>query len=120
MKTNNILIISILFLLATSCVQKAYERKVTFLLHTEQLKNIEKVGLRGNNRPLTWQKDLEMTEVKKDSLYSVTVTFLTGYKFAEVKFVVNDEFELQEKDNRRVIFNENGETIYEATFDKEK
>jgi len=120
MKTIKILIISLIALLLTSCVQKSYDRKVTFLLHTEQLKNIEKVGLRGSNRPLTWKKDLEMTAVKKDSLYSVTVTFLTGYKFAEVKFVVNDEFELQDKDNRRVIFNENGETIYEATFNKEK
>lgn len=109
-----------LILLATNCVQKTYERKVTFLLHTEQLKNIKKVGLRGNNRPLSWKKDLEMTALKKDSLYSVTVTFLTGYKFAEVKFVVNDEFELQEKDNRRVIFNENGEITYEAIFNKEK
>lgn len=119
MKISNVLIISVITLLLTSCVQKSYERKVTFLLHTEQLKDIEKVGLRGNNRPLTWKKDLEMTAVEKDSLYSVTVTFLTGYKFAEVKFVVNDEFELQEKDNRRVVFNENGETIYEATFNKE-
>lgn len=120
MKIFKTLIISLIAISVTSCVQKSYERKVTFLLHTEQLKNIEKVGLRGNNRPLTWKKDLEMTAVKKDSLYSVTVTFLTGYKFAEVKFVVNDEFELQEKDNRRVVFNENGETIYEATFNKEK
>lgn len=120
MKITKILTISLMALLLTNCVQKYYERKVTFLLHTEQLKDIEKVGLRGNNRPLTWKKDLEMTTIKKDSLYSVTVTFLTGYKFAEVKFVVNDEFELQEKDNRRVVFNENGETIYEATFNKEQ
>lgn len=120
MKIFKTLIICSIAIYLTSCVQKTYERKVTFLLHTEQLKNIEKVGLRGNNRPLTWKKDLEMTAVKKDSLYSVTVTFLTGYKFAEVKFVVNDEFELQDKDNRRVVFNENGETIYEATFNKEQ
>lgn len=120
MKIFKTLIICSITIYLTSCVQKTYERKVTFLLHTEQLKNIEKVGLRGKNRPLSWQKDLEMTAVKKDSLYSVTVTFLTGYKFAEVKFVVNDEFELQDKDNRRVVFNENGETIYEATFNKEQ
>lgn len=120
MKITNILIISAIALFLTSCVQKAYERKVTFLLHTEQLKNIEKVGLRGNEKPLSWKQDLEMTAVKKDSLYSVTVTFTTGYKFTEVKFVVNDEFELQEKDNRRVVFNENGVTIYEATFNQEK
>lgn len=120
MKIFKTLIISLIAIYLTSCVQKTYERKVTFLLHTEQLKNIEKVGLRGNNRPLTWQKDLEMTAVKEDSLYSVTVTFLTGYKFAEVKFVVNDEFELEDKDNRKIVFNENGETIYEATFNKEQ
>ncbi len=120
MKTINILIISAIALFLTSCVQKSHERKVTFLLHTEQLKNIEKVGIRGKEKPLSWKKDFEMKAIKKDSLYSVTVTFLTGYKFTEVKFVVNDEFELQEKDNRRVVFNENGETIYETTFNKEQ
>lgn len=120
MKQTNILIISTIALFLTSCVQKVYERKVTFLLHTEQLKNIGKVGLRGNEKPLSWRSDLEMKAIKKDSLYSATVTFLTGYKFTEVKFVVNNEFELQEKDNRRIIFNENGETIYEATFNKEQ
>ena len=119
MKITNALIISLLVLFGTSCVQKSYERKVTFLLHTEQLKNIEKVGLRGKEKPLSWRQDLEMKAIKQDSLYSVTVTFLTGYKFTEVKFVVNDEFELQEKGNRRVVFNENGETIYEAIFNKE-
>lgn len=119
MKIANGLIISLLVLFGTSCVQKSYERKVTFLLHTEQLKNIEKVGLRGKEKPLSWRQDLEMKAIKQDSLYSVTVTFLTGYKFTEVKFVVNDEFELQENDNRRIVFNENGETIYEAIFNKE-
>ncbi len=120
MKIINILIISVIALLITSCVQKTYERKVTFMLNTEQLDDIVKVGVRGKEKPLSWKQDYEMKAIEKDSLYSVTVIFVTGYKFTEIKFVVNDVFELQEKDNRRVVFNENGETIYEATFDKEK
>ncbi|NJN34211.1 MAG: hypothetical protein HC817_08155 [Saprospiraceae bacterium] len=45
------------------------------------------------------------------------MTILTGYKFTEVKFVVNDEFELREKDNRKVVYGDSDTTVYNAIFD---
>ncbi len=120
MKKIVFFIFSIAILSLTSCVQKSSEKTVTFIVDVSKVKDIQKVGLRGKEKPLGWRKDLEMTPLKKDSLYTAKVTFLTGYKFTEVKFVVNDEFELQDKDNRRVVYSEGDNTTYEAVFNVAK
>ena len=105
---------------ATSCVQKSSEKTVTFIVDVSKLKDIKSVALRGGEKPLNWRKDFAMTPLKKDSFYTAKVTFLTGYKFTEVKFVVNGEFELKEKDNRRVTYSNSDSTTYEAVFDVAK
>lgn len=118
---RTLLKISILLLcvLMTSCVQKTYKRTVVYTLDVSKIKNIKKVGIRGNDKPLSWDKDTEMKAIKKDSLYQTTITSYTGYKFTEVKFVVNEQFELENKENRRVIFDTKKDTTYVfVTFDK--
>lgn len=116
---KNLLLISLLFL-SLGCVQKSYEQTVVFMLDVSQVKNIKTVGIRGQGKSLSWNYDLEMKPVKKDSLYTISLTAVTGYKFIDVKFVVNGEFELQDKPNRRVYFNETRKTNYEAIFNTEK
>ncbi|BDB52062.1 hypothetical protein [Flavobacterium ammonificans] len=114
-----LVIIAIVFsLLVTSCVQKTYKKTVVFTLDVSEIKNVKKVGIRGNEKPLSWDYDTEMKEIKKDSLYQITITSETGYKFTEVKFVVNDTFELQNEDNRRVLFSEKDTTFFKAKFNK--
>lgn len=116
MKTLLILLIAIL---TASCVQKSYKRTVVFTLDVSAVKNIKKVGIRGNDKPLSWDYDTEMKEIKKDSLYQICVSGETGYKYTEVKFVVNDTFELQNKDNRRVYFDLKKDTTqYRAKFNQ--
>lgn len=114
-----VVILAIVFsLLTTSCVQKTYKKTVVFTLDVSEIKNVKKVGIRGNDKPLSWDYDTEMKEIKKDTLYQVTITGETGYKFTEVKFVVNDTFELQNEENRRVIFSEKDTTFFKAKFNK--
>jgi PBP1b-binding outer membrane lipoprotein LpoB len=114
---NSIIILSIfLACLTGSCVQKSYEQIVTVFLDVSGIPNIKTVGVRGEGKPLSWDSDLPMKEIVKDSLYSVTVTAQTGYLFAEIKFLVNGEFELKEKDNRRVFFDVSRKTVYKAKF----
>lgn len=120
MKNFKLSVIALIALLSTSCVQKSYEREVTLLLNVANIKDIKTVGLRGKGKPLSWREDLAMNPIKKDSLYSITFKCVTGYKFGEIKFVVNGELELKEKPNRRVYYNETGTTIYGATYDVEK
>ena len=116
---NIVTIIAIAFsLLVTSCVQKTYKKTVVFTLDVSKIKNIKKVGIRGNDKPLSWDYDTEMKFSPKENLYKVTTTFETGYKFTEVKFVVNDTFEFQNEDNRRVDFSEKDTTFFKAKFNK--
>lgn len=116
---NIVTIIVIVFsLFVTSCVQKTYKKTVVFTLDVSEIKNVKKVGIRGNNKPLSWDYDTKMKEIKKDSLYQITITGETGYKFTEVKFVVNDTFEFQNEENRRVLFSEKDTTFYNAKFNK--
>ncbi len=117
MKIKLAISLSILVLLS-SCVQKTYKKTVVFRLDTSEIKEVKKVGIRGKDKPLTWDYDTEMKAIKKDSLYEITVTFETGYKFTEVKFVVNDAFEFQNEDNRKVVFSEKDTCTYNATFNR--
>ncbi len=114
------LFIVLIAMLTSSCVQKSYKRTVVFTLDVSAIKNIKKVGIRGNDKPLSWNTDIKMKALKKDSLYQIAITGETGYKFTEVKFVVNDTFELQNKENRRVYFDKKKDTTYyKAKFNKE-
>ena len=98
------------------CVQKTYKRTVVCYLNVGGIKNIQTVGVRGEGKPLSWDTDLPLKEVVKDSLYTTTLSGETGYKFIEVKFTVNGEFELQNKENRRVLFSAGDTTVYKAVF----
>ncbi|MEY3423115.1 MAG: hypothetical protein RIR48_3445 [Bacteroidota bacterium] len=121
MKQFSILSMIYISMLLSSCVQKTYERPVRFFLNVSQVDNIKTVGVRGSNSPLNWEKDLVMKPIFADSIYAVDVTFLTGYLGAEIKFVINGQFELQKMDNRRFAFDKNQDTtVYHAVFDQPK
>jgi hypothetical protein len=119
MKTKLATILLLLSLITTSCVQKTYKKTVVFRLNTTGINKIKKVGIRGNDNPLSWDYDTEMKVIKKESVYEIRATFETGYKFTEIKFVVNDSIEFQNEDNRRVVFSEKDTTLYAAKFNKQ-
>ncbi len=119
MKKNRILIILLSFLAFSNCVQKSSKKTVILKLNVQGIKNIESVGIRGNEKPLSWDYDLELKPIIKDTLYTATFSIITGYKFTEAKFTVNNQFELNDKNNRRILFSENDTTVYEAIFNIE-
>jgi hypothetical protein len=116
MKTKPPIIALLLSLILTSCVQKTYQKTVVFTLDASEIKNIKTVGIKGNDKPLSWSKNSEMKAIKKDSLYQSTITFETGYTFTEIKFMVNDSLEFENQDNRRVNFSTTDTTFYKAKF----
>lgn len=118
---KKVIIITVLALLGlTSCVQKSYTRKVTLILDVSSDKNIKSVGVRGNDKPFSWDYDTEMEVVKKDSLYKKTFEIETGRLCTEIKFTINGEFELQDQANRKVFFNKSEKTIFKAKFNVSK
>ena len=110
----------IFFCITNGCVQKSYTKTAVVTLSVANIKDIRSVGIRGNGKPLSWDSDFEMKTVIKDSLYTATVTTNTGYKFAEIKFTMNGEFELKEQPNRRVVFSDKDTTYYNAVFNTNK
>jgi hypothetical protein len=98
MKKYQFILIGLLVFSASSCVQKAYKKTVVITLTVQN------------------GKDIEMKPLIKDTLYTATATTITGYKFAEIKFTVNGEFELKEQPNRRLVFSERDTTFYNAVF----
>lgn len=118
MKTKTIALGLLLSLLLTNCVQKTVKRTVVFRLDTANMGLISKVGIKGKDKPLSWDDATEMKTIQKDSLYEFTTTFDTGYTFTEIKFMVNDSLEFENEDNRRVNFTAADTTFYQATFKK--
>ena len=110
----------LLLLLLAGCVQKSYKKTVVFTLLVPHIKDIKSAGIRGQGKPLSWDYDIKMTPIVKDSLYTATITTVTGYKFAEIKFTVNGEFELKEQPNRKVLFTNKDTTYYKAEFNFNK
>ena len=118
MKNQIYLLLFAIGLFASSCVQKSYDQEVQLIVDVSGIPNIKTVGVRGENRPLSWDEDFEMKPIVKDSIYTATLKSKTGLLFTEIKFVVNGEFELKDKPNRRVIFDKSQKTIYKAKFNK--
>ncbi len=116
MKKINLLCFVLFCFFISSCVQESYNQTVTVILDASGIKNIKTVGVRGEGKPLSWDEDFEMKPLIKDSLYTATFSGKTGYLFAEIKFVVNGEFELKDQNNRRVVFDKSRKTIYKAKF----
>lgn len=100
----------------SSCVQKTYQKTVKYTLITNGIKGIQTAGIRGEDRPLSWKKDSALVAIVPDSIYQIIITYNTGYKFTEVKFTVDGNFEFQDADNRRINFSEGDTTYYNAIY----
>jgi hypothetical protein len=111
------LLYATLFVLSfANCVQKSSKKTVIVRLNVAGNTDIKSVGMRGAEKPLSWDNDLELKPIIKDTLYEGSFSVVTGYKFTEGKFTVNGNFELKNKDNRRIVFTEKDTTIYQAKF----
>lgn len=116
MEKRSIIACALAATLLPGCVQEAHDKTVVYLLDVSGRPNVQQAGLRGRDEPLSWDHDLPLTMLKKDSLYRAVVTIHTGYKVTEVKFTLNGDFELKERDNRRVEFGPTDTTVYRARF----
>jgi hypothetical protein len=103
---------------AIGCVQPTRTRVAVLTLDVSGMGPVKSVGVRGEGNPLSWRKDYPMTALSEDSLYTVTLTSQTPYDFTEIKFTVNGQYELEGKDNRRLVFTGDS-TFFRAKFNVE-
>ena len=104
----------------SGCVQPAYDRTIVYELDTTGVSNVQSVGVRGRDKPLSWNTDVAMAQGVPGGPYVVAITYRTGYLVTEVKFTMNGEFELANKDNRIVRMSRTSTggdtTVYRAKY----
>jgi len=100
-----------------ACVQPAYDRTVVYELEAPGAAASQVAGVRGDDTPLSWQKDLPLVRAPGDSVFRGVVTYHTGSLKTEMKFTVNGAFEFEDAANRRVVFT-GDTTVYRARFDR--
>ncbi|MEO0898030.1 MAG: hypothetical protein AAFY71_16595 [Bacteroidota bacterium] len=120
MKINlYILIIGLGLFFLNSCVQPTYKRTVHFSVELKGDTTVESVGVRGDFAPLSWRETLELADEDSNGVYTGSVILDSPYDFFEMKFVKNGEvFELQDQDNRKIVFDQEGATEVKAVFDQ--
>lgn len=116
---KNFALFFILAMTVASCVQKTYERKVELTLRLPQKQAVTSIGVYGSGNPLSWQQPLALKPIIADSVYRVTFTAKTGFLQTELKFMVNEQWELNNKPNRILKYNTEGVTKMEVVFDRE-
>ena len=108
---------TLVLILMGSCVQKTKQQTVHFSVDARAEENVKKISVRGSVPPLNWNTNFELTDTDQDSIYTGTIIFDIPYDYVNLKFVKNDnEFELQDKPNRSVKFDQSLTTNYSATF----
>ncbi|QBN19070.1 hypothetical protein [Flavobacterium nackdongense] len=119
MKFLTIIAAATFLFFATSCVQKTKKRTVVYTVDVSKVNNVEKVGIRGWDAPLSWNEDFPMKKTTKSHIYQVAITSNTGRICTQFKFAVNDIIE--EGENRKIYFDAKKDTTYVSlTFGKKE
>lgn len=97
--------------------------------HTQvmfEVKNIKpnsslKIGIRGNEYPLSWEKSIFLEKMNEN--YGKTIAFKSGLTFFEYKYVLESSdgkvtFELDRQENRLGILNDSNRISLHDTWDK--
>ena len=103
-------------LMITGCVQKTHVKKIYFTIDMRSAGSFEKVGVRGDIKPLSWQESILLTDEDMDSIYTTEVEVNTASNQLNFKFVIDEsEFELDGKDNRVLPFEYKEEDLNYST-----
>ncbi|MFY7827106.1 MAG: DoxX family protein [Flectobacillus sp.] len=109
----------IILILVMAGVQDTKLQTITVQVTLPKKTAVKSMGVRGGDQPLSWDTDLPMREVIKDSVYTTQFQINTGFNFTRIKFALNGEIELNGKDNRKIKLSENStSTSYKAVYDQ--
>lgn len=116
MKILKLILTSIVILLITSCVQETQLKTITVVVDMNAFENVSKVGIRGGSNPMSWEETMYLSDEDGDGLYETTFEIRSASYDLSFKFVNNNnEFELQDQNNRSIPFDYKPETIIYTT-----
>jgi len=115
-------ILSLFILLLTSCVQEIHTKTIHFKFNTNAFKNVNTVSVKGDFSKNKWNEPVFLKDKDKDGIYEAVIIFETAKNTMNFKFLVNEDFELKDKDNRTIRLDYKPEIVfYSAIFnDAEK
>ncbi len=105
-----------IYLLTASCNSQDY--RITFKVNATQFKSNQSIGLRGNVKPLSWNKDYPLTDLDDDGTYEATIKFKTSERNLRFKFTKSQVLELESADNRIIWFQPNETVITSHVFNE--
>lgn len=103
-----------------ACVQKTSFHTVYFRLRLPPGQSADSVSIRGGDAPLSWDRDTLLRKLPGDSVYALSITYRSGYRFTEVKFAADGHLELEGKPNRRVYWGARDSITYDAVLGRER
>lgn len=109
--------IAALILLFTTIHLTAQNQQVIFKVDMNGVAKVENVGIRGSERPLSWDENFTLSDTDNDGIYEATINFKTAKKNIKFKFTNDGKEELQGADNRVVWF-KNEPVLINATFNE--
>ena len=102
-----------------SCVQATKKQTVHFEVDARQEADLSSISVRGSLAPLNWNDNFELSDEDQDSIYTGSITFDIPYDYVNIKFVKNaEQFELDNQDNRKLVFDKSQTTTYQAIFNQ--
>lgn len=101
---------------AVSCVQPVKKHTITFRLSAKGIPSASQVSVVGGDKPLSWDKGLALRYDSLGKNYTATITVLTGYRYTEYKYKVDDSFELEGQGNREATLSTDGNTVLTDTL----
>ena len=102
-----------------SCVQPTNKQIVHFSVDARNELDVSAIGVRGSVPPLNWKSNYELKDDDLDSIYTGTILIEIPYDYMNIKFVKNnDEFELKDQPNRKLIFDKSMTTNYSVSFNQ--
>ena len=111
------IVIGLLGMLFTSCVQEEHQKEITITLDMSGIEIKGEVGIRGQFLESNWQKTIPMKDANGDGIYEITLSDKTAKNSVEFKFVNGSDYELKGAENRVINFEYLPETIaYHAIF----
>ena len=110
----------VVIILQISYVQDTHSKRITFQVDMSKVDSPERVGIRGNTPPLSWDKTYYLKDENKNHIYENTLEFDVAQNTIQFKFVNNnDSFELECTNNRNVTLEYKPQVIeYSAVFDQ--
>ncbi len=110
------LVILIIAIITTSCVQKQHLKTVQVKIDMRGVEVVKSIGVKGNFTNPRWKVEVPLTDEDKDGIYETSLSQKTAVSGIEFKFVKNGEiYELKGKPNRVLQFEYKPENIIYST-----